>query len=235
MAVSVPIISKMDPPKWTGTQAGRDLEDDLIRMGCARFYEKPWILSKSRAAFEILPREPPKGDIRAHPGGWTIEKWRDVYSLREEVWDYKVDKVLLESHVQGNYDLSECYHSSQFRGTRLVRVVEFLNSVLHPVRPERITTKLATAYVQAFYGLASPDWGVILVDCLRPLIARIRTNGGKKICLTSYLLHMYEHFEVLNPTEIAHWREVRAPQELAPRVAPLLSEVYVGKYSQLTL
>jgi hypothetical protein len=131
-----------------------------------------------------------------------------------------MDKVLLESHVQDMYDVSEYYHNSQFRGSRLKRVVEFLNSVLHPVRPERITAKLATSYVQAFYGLASSDWGVILVDCLRPLTARIQTRGGKKACLTPYLLHMYERFGLLDPAKITHWREVKAPQELAPRAAP---------------
>jgi hypothetical protein len=68
MAVSVPVISKIDPPKWTGTQAGRDLEDDLIRMGCAGLYKKPWILLKGRAVLEILLGELLKGNIRAHPG-----------------------------------------------------------------------------------------------------------------------------------------------------------------------
>jgi hypothetical protein len=80
MAVSVPVFARVDPPRLIGTPEGEYLEDDLIRMGCAGFYDKPWNISKGYAPLEILPGEPPQGDIRASPERCyqQLKTWSEV-------------------------------------------------------------------------------------------------------------------------------------------------------------
>ena len=112
MATMIPSLTRIDPPKLVGTGLDRELEDDLIRMGCAGFYERPWRIAQGHAVLELLPGEQPRGPIRSNPRAWTTQVWRDVYSLAPENWKYKLDKALLEKHITGEYDVSECYRSS---------------------------------------------------------------------------------------------------------------------------
>ena len=95
----IPSLTRMDPPKLVGTGYEQELEDDLIRMGCAGFYEKPWTMAQGHAVLELLPGERPRGPIRSNPGAWTTPVWREVYSLAEEDWQCRMDKALLEEHI----------------------------------------------------------------------------------------------------------------------------------------
>ena len=126
----------MDPNKWEGTTEGKQLEDDLIRMGCVGLYEKPWIFQKGRAATELLPPGTPREVHRANPLTWTRALWRDVYSFAEEDWKPVIHRELLDKHLSNSYDVSECYHSEQFKNPRLRRIVGGSHYATTPGNPK---------------------------------------------------------------------------------------------------
>ena len=213
-----PVLSKIDPNKWKGTTRGVQLEEDLTRIGCMGLYEKPWVFQKGQAVVELLPSGTPRGGHRANPLAWTRELWRDVYSFIEEKdWRPQVDRKLLEEHISSSYDVSECYRSDQFLNKRLRRVVEFLNPIFHPNRRERVTARLATTYIQAFFEISSPDWGLLLEEAIMPQLRAVQNGGCSKTFLLPYLMHLYEYCGCLEPEERKSWKQGMIPQDHSPR------------------
>ena len=220
----IPVLSKIDPNKWEGTTRGVQLEEDLTRMGCMGLYEKPWIFQKGRAAVELIPPGTPRGVYRANPLAWTREVWCNVYSFAEEKgWRPEVNRELLEKHIASSYDVSECYRSDQFKNSRLRRVVEFLNPIFHPNRRERITARLATTYIQAFFEISFPDWGMLLEEAFLPQLRAVQQGGCSKTFITPYLMHLYENYGCLEPGEARLWKLGMVSQDHSPRTLPRLT------------
>ena len=193
-------------------------------MGCMGLYEKPWVFQKGYAAAELLPPGTPRGAIRANPKTWTREIWREVYSFSEEEgWKPEVNRELLEEHISSAYNVSECYHSEQFTNKRLRRVVEFLNPIFHPNRRERITARLATTYIQAFFEQSFPDWGFLLEEAVMPQLRAIQEGKSFKTFVTPYLMHLYEYCGCLELEEVKMWKQGMVHQDHSPRDIPRLT------------
>lgn len=80
-----------------------------------------------------------------------------------------------------------------FKGEQVCRVVEFLNPIFYPNKSQRVTARLATAYIETFSKLASPDWVVLLEEVIWPQFHAIQRCDNSKTFLTSYILHLYLH------------------------------------------
>ncbi len=207
-----PVFGKVDPKKWEGKPEGEELEEHLIRMGCNGLYEKPWDVPGGKYVEELVTPGNPRGPLRSNPKAWTGELWRKVYSFAKENWEPGVDQELLSKYVEGVYNPSECYRSNMFKDEGLRRVVGFLNPIFHPNRSERVTARLATAYIQAFYGFASPDWGELMEEMVTSQVRRIRDYPNSKTFLAPYILHLYESCECLEQEEKELWQQLVAPR-----------------------
>jgi len=141
-----------------------------------------------------------------------------VYSFAEEEWQSEVDWELLSQYIARSYDPLEFYHSIMFKNEQLRRVVEFLNPIFHPNRSERITVRLATTYIQAFFELASLDWRILMKDVIHPQLRAIRRYDNSKTFLTLYLLHLYEHCSCLQLEEYL-WKQLTNPRNWMAKIS----------------
>ena len=89
---------------------------------------------------------------------------------------------------------------------------EFLTPLINPMKPNRITGKLASRVVENLYYDKPVSWAQILEDVIAQ---QVKTMGPKspKVCLAGYLAPIYKHEgsphpqrEAELPSDGARWR-----------------------------
>ena len=88
----VPVIPK------TPT-ARRELEEDLMRIGCAGLLNKPWNIKDKEMVRELVEGAPNQFDhtVRCRPKKWTAMVWRETYRFKPEGygWASRTDKYIV--------------------------------------------------------------------------------------------------------------------------------------------
>ena len=98
--------------------------------------------------------------------------------------------------------------------------MSFLNPIFHPNRHERISVRLATTYIQAFFEQSFPDWGFLLEEAFVPQLRAIQQGKSSKTFVTPYLMHLYEYCDCLELEKTRIWKQGMVPQDHPPRDIP---------------
>ncbi|KAL2614149.1 hypothetical protein R1flu_025841 [Riccia fluitans] len=156
----------------------------------------------------------PKYEYRGKPGTWTLEVWREVYSLPKASPEGYVMKgkaqfteLQLLRVVKGDRRQSKSgVFLEQVEGdSDFVLFCQMLNAILARVRPEHFQHNLLAFYHYAWVAIndlaaPTPDWGDVIEKTMSKQIKALGVCN-EPTCLGLYLAHLYSHFHEMDNEE----------------------------------
>jgi hypothetical protein len=202
-AIPIPIKALIPAiPKDEGEL--QELAEDLRVMGCEGLLAKPWNLRSEDTLREFKYERGNQWDHtqRRDPENWTPDVWNRVYGFPRgisEGWVGRRDG-LFAGKFRGDADPKEGFHPANCRSKRDKRVLEFLLPILNPDKPKRISLTMANTLFGAMFGIRPVNWGILIHDVVARALPHI---GRKPSFLSPFILHLYQHYELLLPDEEA--------------------------------
>ena len=131
------------------------LEEDLWRIGCHGFLDRPWGLRMEDMVVELLGDKDNRwhGTVRQAPEKWTAKEWRKVYSFGRggEGMASRTDRFI-DRMFSGRVNPKDGYAVVDCKDPRAKRVLEFLVPLLYPEKPTRITITVDNTIFGALSG-----------------------------------------------------------------------------------
>jgi hypothetical protein len=181
--------------------------EDLQRMGCSGFLEKPWGFKDDRVVRELLDGATNEFDntIRATPTRWTEDCWREVYNfstgggeLASQKDEYVKDCFKELPSPKDGYAIENCMDP------RHRRVLAFLVQILYPEKPNQITVTMGNTIFRALNGGRKVNWARIITNVVIQLATRVGKSRASPIC--PFLYHLYERKELLKQEVEKQWK-----------------------------
>ena len=88
---------------------------------------------------------------------------------------------------------------AECKEARAKRVLEFLDPLLYPEKPTRVTITVGNTIFGALFGERPVDWGQVVKDVVQQLYSGMVKSKATPIC--SYVFHIYHAHKVLLPVE----------------------------------
>ena len=143
------------------------LEEDLRRIGCHGFLEKPWGLRMEEMVAELIGEKDNRwdGTVCQVPEKWTAKEWRKVYNFERggEGMASRTDRFI-DGMFSGKVNPKDEYAVADCRDPRVRRVLEFLVPLLYPEKPTRVTITVGNTIFGALSGERPVDWGIVVKD-----------------------------------------------------------------------
>ena len=186
------------------------LRKNMKKMGCEGLLDVAWHHEEPAWLTEVWCRDPAgfPNTIRS-----MSETWRE--DLMGKVFGLERDGVPLPTKIKGtNYaaeffscplNPKEGWKFLECAKEELRDLFEFLTPLINPMKPTRITGKLASRVVENLYYDKPVSWAQILEDVIAQ---QVKTMGPKspKVCLAGYLAPIYKHEGVLTLKEKQNYR-----------------------------
>ena len=183
------------------------LEEDLRRIGCHGFIEKPRGLRIGDLVAELLGDKDNRwdGTMRQTPERWTAKEWRKVYGFgREgEGMASRTDRFI-DGMFSGRVNPKDGYAVVDCKDPRVKRVLEFLVPLLYPEKPTRVTITVGNTIFGALSGERPVDWGIVVKDLVQRLLSRM--GKSKATPIYPYVFHLYHSHELLLLAEKKEYR-----------------------------
>ena len=178
------------------------LEEDLRRIRCHGFLDRPWGLLMEDMVVELLGDKNNRwhGTVCQAPEKWTAKEWRKVYGFERggEGMASRMDRFI-DSMFSGRVNPKDGYAVVDCKDPRAKRVLEFLVPLLYPEKPTRVTITVGNTIFGASSGERPVDWGIVVKDLVQRLLSGMGKSKATPICL--YVFHLYHSQELLLPTE----------------------------------
>ena len=143
------------------------LEEDLRRIGCHGFMDRPWGLQMEDTVVELLGDKDNRshGTVRQAPEKWTAKEWRKVYGFGRggEGMASQIDRFI-DGMFSGQVNPKDSYVVVDCKDPRAKRVLEFLVPLLYPEKPTRVTITMGNTIFGALSGERPVDWGILVKD-----------------------------------------------------------------------
>ena len=183
------------------------LEEDLQRIGCYGFIEKPWGLRMEDLVAKLLGNKDNRwdGTVRQAPERWTAKEWGKVYGFEREgegmaSWTDR----FIDGMFSGRVNPKDGYVVADCKDPRVKRVLEFLVPLLYPKKPTRVTITVGNTIFGALSGKRLVDWGIVVKDLVQRLLSGMVKSKTTPIC--PYVFHLYHSHELLLPAEKKEYR-----------------------------
>jgi hypothetical protein len=105
---------------------------------------------------------------------------------------------LFAGKFTGDADPKEEFHPANCRSKRDKKVLEFLLPILNPDKPKRISLTMANTLFGEMSGIKPVNWGILIHEVVTRALPHI---GRKPSFLSPFILHLYQHYELLLPDE----------------------------------
>ena len=190
------------------------LEEDLRRIGCHGFMDRPWGLRMEDMVVELL------GDkdnhwhrtVRQAPEKWTAKEWHKVYGFgRGGEGMASRNNRFIDGMFSGRVNPKDGYAVVDCKDPRAKRVLEFLVPLLYPEKPTRVTITVGNTIFGALSGERPVDWGIVVKDLVQRLLSGMGKSKVTSIC--PYVFYLYHLQELLLPTEKKEYRTKEALQK----------------------
>ena len=190
------------------------LKEDLRRIGCHGFLDRPWGLQMEDMVVELLGNKDNRWHrtVRQALEKWTAKEWRKVYGFGRggegmaSRTDWFIDGMFSSRvNPKDGYALVDC------KDPRIKRVLEFLIPLLYPKKPTRVTITVGNTIFGALSGERPIDWGIVVKDLVQRLLFKIGKSKAKSIC--PYVFHLYHSQELLLSNEKKEYRIKEALQK----------------------
>jgi hypothetical protein len=200
-------IRKIVPEVSRDETERAELLEDFQTMGCSGLLEKSWGFKDEEVVRELLDGVSNEFDntIWGTPTRWTEEVWREVYNFGTEGGglagrkdEYVKDCFKELPHSKDGYDIEDC------TDPRHRRLLAFLEPIVYPDKPNRITVTLGNTIFGALIGGRKVNWARIITNLVIQLAARVGKTCTSLIC--PFLYHLYERKELLKLEEERTWK-----------------------------
>ena len=183
------------------------LEEDLRRIGCHGFAEKPWGLQIEDLVVELLGDKDNRwdGTVRQALEKWTAKEWRKVYGFGRggEGMASRID-WFIDRMFSGCVNPKNGYAVADCKDPRVKRVLEFLVPLSYLEKPTRVTITVGNTIFGALSGERPVDWGIVVKDLVQRLLSRM--GKSKATPIYPYIFHLYYSHELLLPAEKKEYR-----------------------------
>ena len=178
------------------------LEEDLRRIGCHGFLERPWGLRMEDMVVDLLGDKDNRwhGTVHQAPEKWTAKEWRKVYGFGRggEGMASRTDRFI-DGMFFGCVNPKDGYVVVDCKDPRVKRVLEFLVPLLYPEKPTRVTITVGNTIFGALSGERPVDWGIVVKDLVQRLLSGMGKSKATPIC--PYVFHLYHSQELLLSNE----------------------------------
>ena len=190
------------------------LEEDLRRIGCHGFLDRPWGLRIEDMVVELLGDKDNRWHrtVRQVPEKWTAKEWHKVYGfgrggegMASRTYRFIDDMFSGRVNPKDGYAVLDC------KDPRAKRVLEFLVPLLYPEKPTRVIITVGNTIFGALSGERSVDWGIVMKDLVQRLLSGMGKSKATPIC--PYVFHLYHSQELLLPTKKKEYRTKEALQK----------------------
>ena len=190
------------------------LEEDLRRIGCHGFLDRPWGLQMEDMVVELLGDKDNRwhGTMRQAPEKWTAKEWRKVYGFERggEGMASRTDRFI-DGMFSGRVNPKDGYAVVDCKDPRVKRVLEFLVPLLYLEKPTRVTITVGNTIFGALSEERLVDWGIVVKDLVQRLLSGMGKPKATPIC--PYVFHLYHSQELLLPNEKKEYRIKEALQK----------------------
>lgn len=187
----------------------------------------PWNVSESSIFSDFLPPRQHvrhRGGVRGQLSKWTknlIARVYDMSGTGEGMCDPNGRfSGIADQYFAPNlrmrrtgWTFSHCTH------TEVRRLFEFLNPILHPERPGRISLTVAITVVASLEGRVLIDWALVLHDVIHKLVA-ILPRIPPFSYVSPYLFHVYDHSGCLSLIKSIRWADACRRYQHGPKTEP---------------
>ena len=183
------------------------LEEDLRRIGCRRFMEKPWGLRMEDMVVELLGEKDNhwKGTVRQALEKWSAKEWRKVYGFaREDEGMASRTERFIDGKFSGRVNPKDGYEVVDCKEPRARKVLEFLVPLLYPEKPTKVTITVGNTIFGALSRERPVDWRIVVKDLVQRLLSEMGKSKATPIC--PYVFHLYHSHELLLPAEKKEYR-----------------------------
>lgn len=184
-------------------QHRKELEEDLVQIGCRGFLDRPWRLKSEEMILELKKKQSSEWakTNRALPEKWTIDTWKHVYNFPRggegmAPRTYKKaapDKFHNPPLSKDGYVVGDC------KNERHKRLLQFLMPILYPERPNRVLVTTANTIFGALSGDRKVFWGVVLKEMVAKMVATLGNTIGTPI--GPFFFHLYDYLGTLRSGE----------------------------------
>ena len=183
------------------------LEEDLQRIGCHGFMERPWGLRMEDMVVELLGDKDNQweGTVCQAPERWIVKEWRKVSGIARggEGMASRTNRFI-DGRFSGRINPKDGYAVVDCKEPRTRRVLEFLVPMLYPEKPTRVTITVGNTIFGALSGEKPVDWGIVVKDLVQRLLFGMGKSKATPICL--YIFHLYHSHKLLFPVEKKEYR-----------------------------
>ena len=190
------------------------LEEDLRRIGCHRFLDRPWGLQMEDMVVELLGDKDNRwhGTVHQALEKWTAKEWHKVYSFGRggEGMASRTDRFI-DGMFSGRVNPKDGYAVVDCKDPRVKRVLEFLVPLLYPEKPTRVSITVGNTIFGVLSRERPVDWGIVVKDLVQRLLSGMEKSKATPIC--PYVFHLYHSQELLLPNEKKEYRTKEALQK----------------------
>ena len=184
--------------------ARRELEEDLMRIGCVGLLNKPWNIKDEGLVRELVEGAPKQFDhtVRCKSEKWTALVWREIYGFKPETygWTSRTDKYIV-GQFSKSVNPKDGYTVNDCDDVLAKQVLEFLIPILYPEKPTRVTVTVRNTIFGALLGDRPIDWGVLIYDVVARMVGLV--SKGKPTMVCPFMFHLYKERQVLRVPELA--------------------------------
>ena len=178
------------------------LEEDLRRIGCHGFLDRPWGLRMKDMVVDLLGDKDNRwhGTVHQTQEKWTAKERHKVYGFRRggEGMASRTDRFI-DGMFSGRVNLKDGYAVVDCKDPRVKRVLEFLVPLMYPEKPTRVTITVGNTIFGALSRERPVDWRIVVKDLVQRLLFGMGKSKAMPIC--SYVFHLYHSQELLLPNE----------------------------------
>ena len=170
----------------------KDREEDLRRIGCDGFLDRPWGLRMEDMVVELLGDKDNcwHGTVCQAPEKWMAKEWRKVYGFGRggEGMASRTDRFI-DGMFSGRVNPKDGYAVVDCKDPRAKRVLEFLVPLLYPEKPMRVTITVGNTIFGALSRERLVDSGIVVKDLVQRLLSGMGKSNATLIC--PYVVHLY--------------------------------------------
>ena len=190
------------------------LEEDLWRIGCHGFLDRPWRLRMEDMVVELLGDKDNRwhGTVRQAPEKWTAKEWRKVYGFGRggEGMASRTNRFI-DGMFSERVNPKDGYAVVDCKDPRAKRVLEFLVPLLYSEKSTRVTITMDNTIFGALSRERPVDWRIVVKDLVQRLLSGMGKSKATPIC--PYVFHLYHSQELLLSIEKKEYRTKEALQK----------------------
>jgi hypothetical protein len=148
------------------------------------------------------------GTIRANPDLWKEDMKAEVLAICREGLGLPYKVTGFNHAVQyfgSKAHRKEGWKFLEGKDDTLQDVLKFLTSLVNPVKPARVTGKLATTVVECLFLDKKVSWAKVLEEVMAQQV-KLMGPRNVKVCLSGYLAPIYAAKQVLTRKEGQDYR-----------------------------